>query len=243
MGSAFIGSWSCHAVRTSLSWGKELCYMAGSHLQRAVFVPLTPAHRSSSSSSPPTSWVSAAAAPCTTSSTSGISTRCPTYSGAPLPPSSPTCPSMCCQGGGPPACWGGRGPRGAAVCPPHADPRLSPLQGAAAGCNRALLEHLPLHGLQLPLPPHLPRTCPAPALVWHGPSTGTAHPPAGQEACSHLQEGPVRAGLAGQWELASGTSPFPARLLGCPGHPRRAVSPGTVQKGQRGEPPMGRTPQ
>ncbi|KAM6389637.1 dol-P-Man:Man(5)GlcNAc(2)-PP-Dol alpha-1,3-mannosyltransferase isoform 1-T1 [Pluvialis apricaria] len=76
--------------------GKESYCMAVSYLQHAVFVPLTPAHRSSSSSSPLTSWASAAAAPCTTSSTSGISTRCPTYCGAPLPPSSPTCPRCCC---------------------------------------------------------------------------------------------------------------------------------------------------
>ncbi|KAM6258456.1 dol-P-Man:Man(5)GlcNAc(2)-PP-Dol alpha-1,3-mannosyltransferase isoform 2-T2 [Porphyrio hochstetteri] len=53
-------------------------------------------HRLSLSSSPPTSWVSAAAARCTTSSTSGTSTRCPTYSGAPLLPSWPTCPRCCC---------------------------------------------------------------------------------------------------------------------------------------------------
>ncbi|KAM4769828.1 dol-P-Man:Man(5)GlcNAc(2)-PP-Dol alpha-1,3-mannosyltransferase isoform 1-T1 [Cyanocitta cristata] len=74
------------------SWGA----VVGSHLQPPAFASLTPVHGLSSSSSPPTSWVSAAAAPCTTSSTSGISTRCPTYSGAPRPPSSPTCPRCCC---------------------------------------------------------------------------------------------------------------------------------------------------
>ncbi|XP_030312072.1 dol-P-Man:Man(5)GlcNAc(2)-PP-Dol alpha-1,3-mannosyltransferase isoform X1 [Calypte anna] len=44
----------------------------------------------------------------------------------------------------------------------------------------------------LPLPPYLPRTDPAPALVWHGPLIGTTPPPAKQEAHSHLQEGPLR---------------------------------------------------
>ncbi|XP_069720517.1 dol-P-Man:Man(5)GlcNAc(2)-PP-Dol alpha-1,3-mannosyltransferase isoform X2 [Phaenicophaeus curvirostris] len=65
-------------------------------------------------------------------------------------------------------------------------------QGAAPGCNRALLEHLPLHCLQLPLPSHLPRTHPAPALVRHSPSASTACPSTEQEARSCLQEGPVR---------------------------------------------------
>lgn len=96
----------------------------GSHLQPPAFAPLTPVHGLSSSSSPPTSWVSAAAAPCTTSSTSGISTRCPTYSGAPRPPSLPTCPSTCWQGGGAAICWGSGSEDG--WCAPHADPQLSP---------------------------------------------------------------------------------------------------------------------
>uniref|UniRef100_A0A8V5G2F5 Dol-P-Man:Man(5)GlcNAc(2)-PP-Dol alpha-1,3-mannosyltransferase n=1 Tax=Melopsittacus undulatus TaxID=13146 RepID=A0A8V5G2F5_MELUD len=92
-------------------------------------------------------------------------------------------------------------------------------QGAAAGCHRTLLEHLPLHGLQLPLPPHLSWTRLAPAVVRHSPPAGDTHPPAKQEACSHLQEGPVRAEPAGGWEMASGTASsacsFPTSLPDC----------------------------
>ncbi|XP_062459450.1 dol-P-Man:Man(5)GlcNAc(2)-PP-Dol alpha-1,3-mannosyltransferase isoform X1 [Pezoporus occidentalis] len=92
-------------------------------------------------------------------------------------------------------------------------------QGAAAGCHRALLEHLSLHSLQLPLPPHLPRTRPTPAVVRHSPLAGDTHTPTKQEAHSHLQEGPVRAEPAGGWEMASGTASsacsFPTWLPGC----------------------------
>ncbi|XP_074403420.1 dol-P-Man:Man(5)GlcNAc(2)-PP-Dol alpha-1,3-mannosyltransferase isoform X1 [Zonotrichia albicollis] len=97
-GRSLVGSQAMQCCCTSLPWGKELCWgaLVGPHLQPPVFAPLMPVHGLSSSSSPPTSWVSAAAAPCTTSSTSGISTLCPTYSGAPRPPSWPTCPRCCC---------------------------------------------------------------------------------------------------------------------------------------------------
>lgn len=100
VGRNLVGSQAMQCCCTSLPWGKELCWgaLVGPH-QPPVFAPLMPVHGLSSSSSPPTSWVSAAAAPCTTSSTSGISTLCPTYSGAPRPPSWPTCPSTCWQGG------------------------------------------------------------------------------------------------------------------------------------------------
>uniref|UniRef100_A0A8C4XIF7 Dol-P-Man:Man(5)GlcNAc(2)-PP-Dol alpha-1,3-mannosyltransferase n=1 Tax=Falco tinnunculus TaxID=100819 RepID=A0A8C4XIF7_FALTI len=70
-------------------------------------------------------------------------------------------------------------------------------QGAAAGHDRALLEHLPLHSLQLSLPPYLPWTCPAPTLVRHGPPTSATDAGTEQEAHSHLQESPVRVWLAG----------------------------------------------
>ncbi|XP_068810779.1 dol-P-Man:Man(5)GlcNAc(2)-PP-Dol alpha-1,3-mannosyltransferase isoform X4 [Struthio camelus] len=98
-GSAAPQSGQPRAARPT--WCGELFCRAGgslqdSHLQPCGFVALMPAHRLSSSSSPPTSWASAAAAPCTTSFTCGTSTRCPTCSGAPLPPSSPTCPRCCC---------------------------------------------------------------------------------------------------------------------------------------------------
>lgn len=76
------------------SWGAT----GGLHFQPLGFVTSMPAHRLSSSSSPPTSWAFAAAVPCTTSSTSGTSTHCPTCCGAPQPPSSLTCPSTCWQG-------------------------------------------------------------------------------------------------------------------------------------------------
>lgn len=76
-------------------------------------------------------------------------------------------------------------------------PSSPPLQGAAAGRDRALLEHLPLHSLQLPLPPHLPWTHPAPALVWHSPHASATHPHTEQETLSHVQESPVRVGMAG----------------------------------------------
>uniref|UniRef100_A0A8V0YXL4 Calcium/calmodulin-dependent protein kinase II inhibitor 2 n=2 Tax=Neognathae TaxID=8825 RepID=A0A8V0YXL4_CHICK len=74
------------------SWGAT----GGLHFQPLGFVTSMPAHRLSSSSSPPTSWAFAAAVPCTTSSTSGTSTHCPTCCGAPQPPSSLTCPRCCC---------------------------------------------------------------------------------------------------------------------------------------------------
>ncbi|XP_068810778.1 dol-P-Man:Man(5)GlcNAc(2)-PP-Dol alpha-1,3-mannosyltransferase isoform X3 [Struthio camelus] len=82
-------------------------------------------------------------------------------------------------------------------------------QGAAAGCDRALLEHLPLHSLQLPLFAHLPWPRPAPALVRHGPPAGPTQPPAWQEARTALQEGTVRAQRAGQWELGLGLPLLP----------------------------------
>lgn len=140
---------------------------------------------------------------------------------------------------------GGLGPRGAGVCPRLADPQHCPLQGAAAGRDRALLEHLPLHSLQLPLPPHLPRTRPAPALVWHGSPTSTAHPPAEQETRSHLQESPVRVWLARRWELASGTAPsacsFSTWLSGCSQPSQEGCEPWNCAKGAAWGPPTGRT--
>ncbi|XP_042746866.1 dol-P-Man:Man(5)GlcNAc(2)-PP-Dol alpha-1,3-mannosyltransferase isoform X1 [Lagopus leucura] len=116
-------------------------------------------------------------------------------------------------------------------------------QGAAAGRDRALLEHLPLHCLQLPLPAHLSRTYPAPAVVRHSPATSPTAPPAQQEVRSPLQEGKVRA-LAGQWE---GTPGLLLCLFFClpsfqvaPGHLRKATSPGTT-KGAVWKPVLGRT--
>lgn len=128
-GRNLFGSQVMQCCCTSLPWEKQLCWGAdvGPQLQPLVFAPLMPVHGLSSSSSPPTSWVSAAAAPCTTSSMSGISTHCPTYSGAPPPPSSPTCPSTCWQGGGAPICCGAGSEDGWRV--PHADPQLSPCTG------------------------------------------------------------------------------------------------------------------
>lgn len=90
---------------------------------------------------------------------------------------------------------------------PTLTPSFPPAQGAAAGRDRALLEHLPLHSLQLPLPAHLPWTHPAPALVRHSPHASVTHPSTEQERHSYVQESPVRVGMAGQWELASGTAP------------------------------------
>lgn len=194
-----------------------------------AFVALTPAHRSSSSSSPPTSWASAAAAPCTTSSTSGISTRCPTCSGAPPPPSSPTCPSTCQAGAG--VLGAGEGAAVALLLPPSFSP-----QGAAAGRDRALLEHLPLHGLQLPLAAHLPRTRPAAAVVRHGPAAGPARTPARQEARSPLQEGEVRAWPAGRWQRAPGLLLLPALL---PSQLREDPEPWNCAKGAARGPPSG----
>lgn len=154
-------------------------------------------------------------------------------------------PKYVLLGGGHHPSAGGSGSEEGLVCPPVLTPSFPPLQGAAAGRDRALLEHLPLHGLQLPLPPHLPRTRPAPALVWHGPPASAAHPPAEQEARSHLQEGPVRAWLAGRWELASGTAlsacSFPTWLPGCPQPSQEGRKPWNCAKGAAWGPPTGRT--
>ena len=143
---------------------------------------------------------------------------------------------------------GGLGARGlVCVSPTMLTPSFPPLQGAAAGRDRALLEHLPLHGLQLPLPPHLPRTRPAPALVRHGPPTGTAPPPAEPASRSHLQEGPVRAWPPGRWDPASGTAPsaraFPTRLPGWPRPSREGGEPWNWNCSKRAAwgPPTGRT--
>uniref|UniRef100_G1N9Z0 Dol-P-Man:Man(5)GlcNAc(2)-PP-Dol alpha-1,3-mannosyltransferase n=1 Tax=Meleagris gallopavo TaxID=9103 RepID=G1N9Z0_MELGA len=116
-------------------------------------------------------------------------------------------------------------------------------QGAVAGRDRALLEYLPFHCLQLPLPAHLSRTCPAPAVVRHSPATSPKAPPAQQEVRSPLQEGTVRA-LAGQWEGTPGLLLCLFFCLPCfqvaPGHLRRATSPGTT-KGAMWKPMLGRT--
>uniref|UniRef100_A0A8C3BF04 Dol-P-Man:Man(5)GlcNAc(2)-PP-Dol alpha-1,3-mannosyltransferase n=1 Tax=Cairina moschata TaxID=8855 RepID=A0A8C3BF04_CAIMO len=126
----------------------------------------------------------------------------------------------------------------------HPDRQARPhAQGAAAGRDRALLEHLPLHGLQLPLAAHLPRTRPAAAVVRHGPAAGPAHAPARQEARSPLQEGAVRAWPAGRWQRAPGLLLLPAllpsQLPGCSRSPREDPEPWNCAKGAARGPPSG----
>ncbi|XP_071898569.1 dol-P-Man:Man(5)GlcNAc(2)-PP-Dol alpha-1,3-mannosyltransferase isoform X1 [Anas platyrhynchos] len=122
-----------------------------------------------------------------------------------------------------------------ALVHPHRQARPH-AQGAAAGRDRALLEHLPLHGLQLPLAAHLPRTRPAAAVVRHGPAAGPARTPARQEARSPLQEGEVRAWPAGRWQRAPGLLLLPALL---PSQLREDPEPWNCAKGAARGPPSG----